>query len=198
MGMSCGGNLVLYTPPGDEPVSVSEIKTHCRISHDYEDDLIESLGKAARKHIEDTMLWRQLMPATYKLFFEYFPSQEIYLPMPPLVSVTSVKYLDSAGVQQTLSSSNYIVDTNSEPGRITPSYSNVWPSVGRVQANAVEITYAAGYASAADVPTSFKQAILMLAAHWYEHREGVHEIRFSETPIGVRALCYGQQVKAFV
>lgn len=198
MGRECGGNLVLYTPPSEEPVSVSEIKTHCRISHDYEDDLIESLGKAARKHIEDVMLWRQLMPATYKLFFEYFPSQEIVLPMPPLMGISSVKYLDSAGVQQTWDAANYIVDTNSEPGRIRPAYSVVWPSVGRVQPNAVEIIYTAGYVNAELVPQTYKQAILMLAAHWYEHREGVHEIRFSETPIGVRALCYGQQIKAFV
>lgn len=37
------------------------------------------------------------------------------------------------------------------------------------------------------VPASLKEAVLQLAAHWFEHREGVTE-RLKEVPYGVSAI----------
>ena len=48
-----------------------------------------------------------------------------------------------------------------------------WPTPGRA-ANGIEIAFVAGYgAAAADVPAPIRQAILLLVAHWHEHREPV-------------------------
>jgi hypothetical protein len=71
---------------------------------------------------------------------------EIFLPKPPLVTVNSIKYIDQNGVQQTLATDQYLVDTVSEPGRVTPAYGTSWPST-REQANAVEVSFNCGYAS---------------------------------------------------
>ena len=47
---------------------------------------------------------------------------------------------------------------------------SVWPVPGRI-ANGIEVAFTAGFGdAAADVPAPIRQAILLLIAHWYEHR----------------------------
>lgn len=163
------GTLSLVTGPVSWPLTVSECKQHLRIDHSDEDTLIDSYLRAATAQAE-TVLDRQLMTAIWRLSFHGFCGWEISLPKPPLQSVSSITYLDTAGTTQTLSSSLYVVDTYSEPGRITPSYNAVWPSV-RWQMNSVNITFIAGYASAAVVPDRIKTGIKFLVSQWYENRE---------------------------
>ena len=56
-----------------------------------------------------------------------------------------------------------------------------WPKPGRT-ANGIEIAFVAGYGdAAADVPAPIRQAILLLVAHWHEHREPV-EIGAAKPP----------------
>jgi uncharacterized phiE125 gp8 family phage protein len=46
----------------------------------------------------------------------------------------------------------------------------IWPQPGQA-ANGIEIDFTAGYGdAAADVPAPMRQALLLLVAHWYEHR----------------------------
>ena len=95
------------------------------------------------------------------------------MPRPPLSSVTSLKYIDTAGTQQTWSSANYIVDTSCEPGKIRLAYDVSWPDI-REQYNGVEIIFVAGYgASGSSVPEVVKHSIRFKVAHWYEMREPV-------------------------
>jgi hypothetical protein len=95
---------------------------------------------------------------------------EIYLINPPLQSVASIKYIDVDGVQQTLATDQYIVDTTSEPARITPAYGVTWPQT-RNQINTVEVTFTCGYGAAAAVPAGIKQWMLVRIAALYENRE---------------------------
>ena len=97
----------------------------------------------------------------------------IYLPRPPLQSVTSIVYTDSEGAHYTVDADSYIADTASELGSIVLSYGASWPSVTLRPTAGVEITYVAGYGDAASVPQRAKQAILLLVGHWYEQREAV-------------------------
>lgn len=97
---------------------------------------------------------------------------EIYLPLPPLQTVDSVKYYDQDGVQQTLSSSLYIVDTVSEPARITPAYGTTWPSTQN-RINAVEVAFTCGYGLAVAVPDGIKSWIKIRIGSLYEHRAEV-------------------------
>lgn len=98
---------------------------------------------------------------------------EILLPRSPLRSVTSIQYYDTDGVLQTLASGAYIVDTISEPGRITPAAGTAWPSTQN-RANAVLITFDAGYgANGATVPQGILHWILLVTATLYENREMV-------------------------
>lgn len=178
-------SLSLVTAAQLEPVSEDEVRSHCRIDATDEESLLAVYIKAARGYAE-TFQSRQLVSATWRLSFdEICPStdpesglQYIQIPLPPLQSVSSYTYVDSTGGTQTWSSTNYSVDTYREPGRLALAYGASWPST-RLQANAVNITFVAGYggsgASAIDsvaaVPQETKLGIMLLAANSYENRE---------------------------
>jgi len=103
-----------------------------------------------------------------------FPWRRIELPMPPLQSVTSLKYIDDAGVEQTMPTADYVVDAQHMIGRIRPAHGTQWPSTLDDE-GAVRITFVAGYGAAGAVPQPIKQAILLLVGHWWINREAVGE-----------------------
>lgn len=168
-------SIKVTTAPTAEPVTLDEAKRQCRIEldDDSEDSLLNMWIEAARLEVED-ITKRALITQTITWTLDRFPSSSAVfrVPRPPLVSVTSVKYYDTAGTQQTVSSSNYIVDTNSEPGRIAPAVDQIWPTE-QERIDAVEVIYVAGYGARAAVPTRFKAAILMSVCFWWENRGDV-------------------------
>lgn len=172
---------VAYPVDYAEPVSLSMAKLHLRVSGDDEDDLISSIITASREWCE-AFQNRAFASQTLTVYMDNLPDT-IELPRLPIKTVTSIKYLDLNGVQQTLSGSLYQVDAVS--GRITPAYSESWPSV-RKTLNAVEIAYEAGYVT---VPKSVIHAMLLLIGHLYENRELVTVgVTSSEMPFAVQSL----------
>lgn len=158
------------TGPAAEPVSIEEARNHCRIYLNDDDDKIAGWVKSAREYCE-SYLDRQFITATWVLKASEFPQGTMLLPKPPLISVTSIVYLDTAGSTQTLSASNYTVETPSkQPGKVHLAYGQIWPSV-YAQANAITVTYVAGYGAATAVPQAIKQAIYLLVADANENRE---------------------------
>lgn len=97
---------------------------------------------------------------------------EITPPLPPLQTVDSIKYIDQDGAQQTLAPSAYLVDTISEPARITPAYGTTWPATQN-RINAVEVAFTAGYGAASVVPEGIKRWMLIRIGSLYENREEV-------------------------
>jgi len=179
-----------------EPVSVDEAKAHMRVDIADDDALIAGLLKAARVYVEDhcrRKLISQSLTATLTDWNET-GDFEIVLPFPPLVSVTSVKYYDTAGTLQTWASANYAVDTYATPGRIREAYGVTWPEQRDIE-NAIQIVYVAGYGStAASVPEPLKLAIKMLAAHWYENREASSSQPMTQVPLAVDRILAGYRV----
>lgn len=182
----------ITTQPSIEPVTSTEAKLHCRIDASTEDSLIAFWIETARLQAEDISR-RSFITRTYTAFLDAWPSDIFELPYPPLLAVTSIKYYDDAGgAAVTFSSSNYQVDTHSEPGRVALKSAADWPSVTLRDINGVEIIYTAGYGSAAtDVPDRYKAAMLLLIAHYYENRESVivgQGVSVSQLPQGVYDL----------
>jgi len=175
----------LSAGPATEPITTAEAKLHLRVDHSIDDALIDSMTAAAREWAE-AATGRKCVTQTWLLKLDAFPS-EIRPPFPPLSSVTSIGYIDTAGVTQTLSASSYSVDTDSEPGRIVPAYGESWPST-RGMSNAVTVTYVCGYGAASAVPDSIKAAIKLLLGNIYEHREDVVPVQMSNLPDGARHL----------
>ncbi len=140
-------------------VTCDEIKQHLRLTVDDFDTELERLESAAVDVLEEDVR-RQFLTATWTLTLDRFP-EVIEIERCPLISVTSIAYIDSAGDSQTLSASNYRVDTTSEPGRITPAFGLSWPTT-RNLTGAVTVTFTAGYGAArSSVPASIRQAVLL-------------------------------------
>ena len=163
-------SLVMTSPPAVEPVTVAEAKAHMRIDTDAEDILIGSLVLTSRLHIE-TALSLALITQSWKLTLDRWPqSREIELPLAPLRSVGGVRVIDPSGNATTVSDQSYLVDLASRPPRLI--WNNSVPPLPGRAAKGIEIDLTAGFGdSAASVPAPLKHAILMLTAHWYEHRD---------------------------
>lgn len=172
--------------PSTEPLTSTETKNFLRVSTGFtaDDTFISGLITVARQAAE-TIIDRALIDQLITFYADDFPksSDVILLPRPPLESVTSIKYYDTAGTQQTMSTGDYQVDIYSEPGRLYPDTDTVWPDVESGRANAVEIAFRAGYGSTqSSVPESIRTAMLMMIGHWYEHRESVAPGQMQEVP----------------
>jgi uncharacterized phiE125 gp8 family phage protein len=170
--MEIDWTTTLGTAPTIEPVTVDDVKRRGRISGtDLNADVKQNIT-AARLMVEhDT--GRQLITATWKLYLDRFPvgGGVIRMPYPPLQSVTTIKYYDGDGVQQTWTASEYRVDKDSEPARITEAYGHTWPAT-RDMTGAVEVEYLCGYGTAgSNVPRTLRQAIEVVCTHWIEFPE---------------------------
>ncbi len=186
-------NWTLSTPPALEPVSLAEAKTHCRIDGSDDDDYLAGLITAARVYLEEVMR-RAFLTQTWRASLDAWPDDsEITLPRAPLQSVISIVYKDSSGAQTTLAETDdYLVDTDSEPGRIVPAVNKNWPETALYPINPIQITYIAGYGDAPEnVPATIRQAIRLLVGHWYENREATMSgATAREIPLAVDSLIY--------
>ena len=154
-------------------MTVADVIAHLNFDGTADDAVLQTFLTAAIAYVE-RIGHIQLMTATYKLYLDRF-HDTILLPRPPCASVSSVKYLDPDGVEQTLSSSYYLLNNVSKtnPAKLTLAYNYDWPAVRNAQYNTVTIEYVAGYTSAANVPELYKQVIRAKVGSMAEHREDV-------------------------
>lgn len=176
-------SFALVTAPTTEPVAVSELRDHGYVSTNGQDSNISSFIAAARDYAEKRIS-RQMLTATWDLRLDYFPRRQygdryrdygqfsaLEIHKCPVQSVTSVKYIDTAGVEQTMDPSTYVVDVHDEPARITPTFGLYWP-IARLMTNAITVRFIAGYGdTVAAVPPNIKHWIKLAAQSLYENRE---------------------------
>jgi len=163
--------------PSAEAVTQAEAKAQLRLTTDDENLIVDRCITAAGNYVEGFTA-RSLVNRTNVWTMDSFPLSTILdVPRPPLVSVTTLKYIDEAGDQQTWNASNYTLDTTSTPGRIATAYNVEWPSIRDV-IDAVEITYVAGYGATADtVDDILRTCVLMYVVDLFEHRGSQTEIK---------------------
>ncbi len=166
--------LVLVTPPAVEPISTADAKAHLRVDITADDAYIDTLVKVARRQAE-RITRHALITQTWDLLLDAFPADDVLeIPLPPLQSVTYVQYTDDDGNTSTFDSSNYIVDTESVPGRISLKSGYTWPSTTLQAIAGVRVRFVAGFGDAAsDVPEDIIHAMKLMVGHWYENRENV-------------------------
>lgn len=158
--------LKLITQPSGTPVDQATAKAHLRVIGTSEDALITLYLKTATAALDgpEGALGRALLTQTWELVLDAFPAGDIELPLSPLQSVTSVKYFDPDGVEQTLASGRYTVSTVSGTVKVD---SDGWPETGGV----VTVRFVAGYGAADDVPAPIKAAILLHVGDLFENRQ---------------------------
>jgi uncharacterized phiE125 gp8 family phage protein len=170
--------LQILTPPGVEPIALDHAKTFLRVSHADEDELITNLIVSARERVE-AETGRALITRTCRETLDdwaiegrFSPPCVLKLPAPPLQSVTAITLFAADGSGAAWDAGEYLVDTESDPGRIAVAGRSAFPRPGRKLAG-IQIDFAAGYGDTPDdVPAALKEAILRLVGEAYHDRDG--------------------------
>lgn len=184
--------LRLITAPVATAVSLAEAKVHLRVDAADEDALITALIGAATEAVENAT-GRALMTQTWEAGFDAF-TDTLALTRVPVQSVTSVTYIDTAGVLQTLSSSLYtVVLSDCSFALIAPVYNTTFPAL-RGDIDGVKVRYVAGYTSSAAVPAAIRAAMLLVVGHLFNNREITTMGKVSDLPMGVDALLASAKV----
>lgn len=177
--------LRLITPPAAEPVTLADLRAIMGITDptDTARDAVMTARLSAAREWAEEFTRRAIITQTWALYADAFPCH--FDLKGPLQSVESVKYLDSSGIEQTLSTDNYYVDTIS--ARVYPAYGKTWPTTYS-RTNAVTVRHVAGYGLAAAVPQKIKEAILFLVAHWENFQPAIEGARITTVPWAVEQL----------
>ncbi len=152
--------LHLKAPSSQEPVTLEEVKAYLRISSEQEDGLLKTLISSARSYVEGAtgrallkQGWVLHLTPPYPPSFPLVKSEKgelsITLPLPPLLSVTSVK---TKGQDVP-----YIVEDTKI--KLSPT---LW-------GQALSIIFWAGYGEdALSIPADLRMAVLMGVRFLYE------------------------------
>ena len=194
-------NLTQLMSPAQKPLSLTVVREHLRVVDAGEDALIEGLIDAATSHLDGRhgILGRALITQGWELKLKCWPSDDgMKLPFPPLQAIEHVKYINEAGVEQLMPSSDYSV----EPGefvsilRLAPE--KKWPVLGASNWP-VRISFRCGFGDVPDdIPKAIRQAMLLLIGHWYENRSEVEACELSQVPMASTALLSPYKVTELV
>jgi uncharacterized phiE125 gp8 family phage protein len=175
-------SLRLITAPASYPVTAVEAKSQCRIEDTSSDTLIDGLIAAATEYVE-LYTGRAIVSQTWELVLDDF-SDAMLIPRGPVTSITSVKYFDTADVEQTVTGTNYVLDAASDPQWVVKASDYTWPEVAE-GVNNVIVRFVCGYST---VPAPIKQAILLLIGQWYDNRADATDRPLIAMPNAVEAL----------
>ncbi len=164
--------LVYRSGPTVEPLSLAEAKAHLRLETSADDALVTSLIITSRLHIE-AALGLALTAQDWTLVLDAWPATGVVnIPMRPVTAVTAVRVRASDGTPSVVPTATYVFEGAGLPPRLVPA-SGALPNPGRA-AGGIEIDFTAGFGTTAgSVPEPIRQALKLLVAHWYEHRDPV-------------------------
>lgn len=165
---------IIITAPTVCGVTVSQAKDHLRITHDDEDEVIEGFIDTATRDFEDYTN-STVYDTEREVAFDTFPSEFCGLPYSkPFISVTSIKYFDSANVEATVNPATYFVDTYRASVRLVEGES--WPTFEPRASSAVVIRYKAGHVLGSPVTyveAGIRTCICQMVGSLYLNRESV-------------------------
>jgi uncharacterized phiE125 gp8 family phage protein len=172
----------LLAGPAEEPVTLAEAKAWLKLDGSDEDALVSTLIAAARLHVEGTT-GRALLAQTWRLVLDRWPENfVIRLPVSPVMSLSAIIATDGDGLETEVALDGI------ELGRselLLPA-DFAFPALRGHQG--VAIDYVSGYGEDAEaVPQPLKQALLLLMAYWFEHRDTVFASG-AVTPVGFEPL----------
>lgn len=149
---------------GEAILPLAECRRHLRVLDGAENDTIAELRDAAIDWAE-----RETGHALSRRQFQLEQARfdlRLRLPRAPAVSVDAIAYLDRAGILTTLASTAWRYGA----GFLEPAIGTRWP-LASCREGAVRITFTAGYATKADVPTLLLSAAKVVLAALFADRE---------------------------
>lgn len=185
----------LITPPASQPVALADVKNYLRITGTADDVMLTGMIDAATQFVEN-ITNRRLITQTWDYFLDNFPYSRIndsifaggdyaegklsevlvtakYLTLPyfPVQSVTAFNTYADDNVAVLNPSTNYFVDTVSEPGRVSLLTSGTWPTTILRPVNGIQVRFVCGYGLLdTDVPYGLRQAVQNIVGVFYGQR----------------------------
>lgn len=173
-------NLTVSSPAQTfaEPITLEEACTYLRIGVPGDEDTVNEINafiSGAREQAE-ILQNRDLVLKSWDLTFDYWMSYRIAL-RTPLIAVDLVQYTNSDGIVTTMQpgpTKDYIVDTNKQPGTISPPYNGTWPTFTALPSSALLIRFRSGYQSTdpfwSDAGARIKVGMKLLISAWWNNR----------------------------
>lgn len=159
------GVKIIVAPVLTDVVSQADLRTHLKLASDGTQDELASLNLAAAHGEAEHYTGRPIGLQTRELALDAFPAGSAgAIDLGCVVAaITSVKYIDPLGVQQTLDPSAYTLDDYGLVCWLVPAFNTAWPDT-LATANAVKVRFTAG-----DVPANVKNALLVGAGYLKEN-----------------------------
>jgi uncharacterized phiE125 gp8 family phage protein len=177
----------------DVPVSVLPIdgfKAHLRMGSGFgteslQDNVLESFLRAAIAAIEARTGKALIARDFHWVVRQWARSDCVVLPIAPVTAIVAVVLIDAQGGETPLDLSDFrLVHNALEPKLEAVSGSLPTP----VSGGAVRVRLTAGFgAQWGNLPSDLAQAVMMLAAHFYEHRDAT-TLGAGCMPFGVSSL----------
>ena len=168
--------------PIEPAVSLADMKAHLRVTDASEDALITAQITAATRAIE-ARGGIALVARPLRLTLDEAP-QILALPRNPVFQIDAVDVIDRAGAATVVDPALYDFEPGA-PARLAAR--GPWPFTPLI-IGGVRIDFTAGWAAAADIPEELTLAVKLLAAHFYENREGAGAEKLFSTPQAIDAL----------
>ena len=182
--------LVEQTQVPDGSLPVAELREHLHLGTGFAEDGLQDAvllgelraalaavegrtGKAliARDFLLVVQAWRDLAAQVF--------------PVAPVTAVISVTIQDLAGGTVAVDPATYRL----RPDTYAPSLVAVGFQLPVIPVGgSADIAFTAGYGMWSDVPADLRQAVMMLATHYYENRSA-SAMRTAELPMGVAEIC---------
>ncbi len=178
--------LIEETAIADAALPVDQFKAHLRLGAGFaegnvQDEVLNGFLRAAIAAIE-ARTGKVLIERDFSWSLNGWrdPAGEV-LPVAPVVSVAAVTLTDAAGIETVVDAEAYRLERDMQRPRLRP----VGACLPRVQTGgSVKIAFAAGMAADwGGLPADLGQAVLLLAAHYYEYRD--------ETALGAGCMPFG-------
>jgi uncharacterized phiE125 gp8 family phage protein len=164
--------LTEETPVPSAALPVEEMKDHLRLGSGFSDDalqdgLIESYLRAALAAIEGR-IGKMLFRRRFLWVLECWRDDEQALPVAPVSGIVSVTLVDMAGGEIVVSAASYRLISDLHRPRLAGK-GTALPTIPND--GTVRIVFDAGFGPAwTDVPVDLRQAVLLLAGEYHEHR----------------------------
>ena len=173
--------LVLTTDAANEPVTAEEAKEYLRVDtgDTSQDNVITILIAAARRKVEQHIR-QALISQTWTWDIDSDDAQNpIWLPRPPVQSITSLTTYDSDGNATVTGSSSYeLVE-----GLKLVARADGW-EINRKERAATIVYVTGAYTDSTDTPADIRLAVLKIIATMYEVREDVMQGSIAPVVLG--------------
>ena len=170
-------------------LTLAEAKRHLGVTDDRHDDEIAAMVLEAQDWCENIARRTFRQAVVRRLEFGAWPPHFVPLSRPPCITVASIKYVDPAGVEQTLPDEQYEVHLSAA------TQTRIWwtgqfarPGLDGDSVNAISVEWTSGYAVP---PPSAKSAVKFTLSWMYDQDQAPAQLdTYRERAIDLLSLLH--------